>query len=147
MLSKRRNNSTMAAQHKSNPAHAGGAFLLPCIDTVQGFYFCPAAYQPHTSVYSGVSVDLPNSSAHNTAATQAAYTPPAPHRRAYRQAQRLRRYQIPPTRRTLYRAEQPPHYNKVYKGAAVRPPVMDPCQTAQHITDHASPAGWIAGKC
>lgn len=40
---------------KSNPAHAGRAFLLPCIDTVQGFSFCPAAYQPHTSVHSRFS--------------------------------------------------------------------------------------------
>nr|DAE34353.1 MAG TPA: hypothetical protein [Caudoviricetes sp.] len=30
-------------------------------------------------------------------------------------------YQIPPPRRTLYRSAQPPYYNKVYKGAAVRP--------------------------
>lgn len=47
--------------------------------------------------------------------------------------------QIPPPHRTLYRAGQPPYYNKVYKGAWVRP-VMDSCQTVQHITDHASPA-------
>jgi hypothetical protein len=59
---------------------------------VQGFYFCPAAYQPHTSVYSsffavhanytaqtpkpftglcsGVSVDFTNFSAHNTEANK-----------------------------------------------------------------------------
>lgn len=29
--------------------------------------------------------------------------------------------QIPPSRRTLYRTAQPPYYNKVYKGARVRP--------------------------
>lgn len=28
---------------------------MPCIDTVQGFSFCPAAYQLHTRVYSGFS--------------------------------------------------------------------------------------------
>lgn len=27
-----------------HPAHAGGAFLLPCIDTVQGFYFALLQY-------------------------------------------------------------------------------------------------------
>ena len=95
---------------------------MPCTDTVQGFLFCLATYQPRTSVYSGFSavhailytnnekpftelyrsfsVDLLHSSAHNTTAIQAAYTPP---------------------RRTLCRLAQPPYYNKVYKGAAVRP--------------------------
>jgi hypothetical protein len=36
------------------PPTLAGLFL-PCIDTVQGFYFYPAAYQPHTSVHSGFS--------------------------------------------------------------------------------------------
>lgn len=120
----------MALIKFSAPPQTGGAFLLPCIDTVQGFYFCPITYQPRTSVYSGlysihaiytaitskaftglyngVSVDLPHFSAHNTATAQAAYTQPAPRRRAYRQALHLRRCKIPPTRRTLYRAGQPP---------------------------------------
>jgi hypothetical protein len=38
-----------------SPAHAGGAFLLPCIDTVQGFSFCPAVYQLLTIVYGCLS--------------------------------------------------------------------------------------------
>lgn len=126
---------------------------------MQGFYFCPAACEPRASVYSGfchvhanyttsatkaftglysgVSIDLTNSSAHNTADTQAAYTPPAPRRSAYRQAQRLHRYQIPPPRRTLYRSGQPPYYNKVYKGARVRH-VIDPCPAVHHSADHVS---------
>ncbi len=84
----------------------GFSFVLHLL-SVQGFYFCPAAIQPHTSLYggfsavhaiyttttpkaftglySGVPVDLTYSNERNTAATQAAY------------------------------------YNKVYKGAAVRP--------------------------
>lgn len=41
---KRRSDSTMTEQHKTNPAHTGGAFLLPCIDTVQGFYFALLQY-------------------------------------------------------------------------------------------------------
>ena len=116
---------------------------MPCIDTVQGFSFCPAAREPLTSIYRdlsavhaiytartpkpftwlyrSVSVNSTHSRAHNTAATQAACTPPASRWRAYRQAQHLHRYQIPTPRRTLYRPAQPPYYNKVYKGAAVRP--------------------------
>ena len=116
---------------------------MPCIDTVQGFYFCAAAYQPHTSVYSGFSAvhaiirskrqnrlqgftaafplichipahtiqqthkptihHLRHAGAHHSAVVP----PPIP--------------EIPPPRRTLYRSTQPPYYNKVYKGAAVRP--------------------------
>lgn len=48
--------------------------------------------------------------------------------------------------RTLYSSAQPPHYNKVYEGAGVRP-VMDSCQTVQHSTDHASPAGSAPTVC
>ena len=54
---------------------------------------------------------------------------------------------IPPPRRTLYRPAQPPYYNKVYKGARVRPYYIDPCQTVQHIADHASPAGSAPAVC
>lgn len=54
------------------------------------------------------------------------------------------RYKTP--RRTLYSSAQPPYYNKVYKGAAVRP-VMDQCQTVQHSADHASPAGSAPTVC
>nr|DAK00204.1 MAG TPA: hypothetical protein [Caudoviricetes sp.] len=51
-----------------------------------------------TGLYRGISVNLTHSSAHNTAATQAAYAPLAPRWRAYRQVQPLHRYQIPPPR-------------------------------------------------
>ena len=64
----------------------------------------------------------------------------APRWMAYQRTKHLYRYQIPPPRRTLCRAAQPPYYNKVYKGAAARP-VMNSCQTVQHIANHASPAG------
>lgn len=64
---------------------------------------------------------MPYSSARNAANTQTACAPPAPRWRAYRQAQHLPQYQIPPPRLTLYRAAQLPYYNNVYKGAAVRP--------------------------
>lgn len=135
---------------------------MPCIDTVQGFYFYPAAYQPHTSVHSGfsainaiytaqtskaftglcmgVSVDLTHSSARNTAATQADYTPPAPRWSVSQHRSTSSVYQIPTPRRTLHSLAQPPiiiRYIRV-QGCA---PVMDPCQTVQHTADHASPAG------
>ena len=125
------------------------AFLLPggvsaTRKRFQRLFCCPCNYITTTpkafkGLYSGVSVDLTYSSAHNTADTQAAYTPPAQRWRAYGQALHLHRYQIPPPRRTLYRSTQPPiiiRYIKVH-GCA---PVVDPCRTVQHITDHASPA-------
>lgn len=113
-----------------------GLFFCLASDTVQGFSFCPAAYKPRTSVYSalciihtiytartskaftglysGVSVNLTHSSAHNTVATQAVYTPHEPRWRAYHQTQYSHRYQIQPPHRTLYSSAQPPYYNKVY---------------------------------
>ena len=53
--------------------------------------------------------------------------------------------QIPTPRRTLYRPAQPPYYNKVYKAQRCAP-VMDPCQTVQHIADQASPAEQSSSK-
>lgn len=82
-----------------------------------------------TGLCMGVSVNLTHPSAHNTADTQTAYAPPAPHWRAYRQALHLHRYKIPPPRRTLYRAGQPPIIICIGMGAPVRI-VMDPCQAA-----------------
>lgn len=66
--------------------------------------------------------------------------PPVPRWSVYQRPDALHRYQTPTPRRILHRSAQPPYYNKVYKGAGVRP-VMDPCQTVQHTADHASPAG------
>ena len=139
-----------------------GLFFCLASDTVQGFSFCPAAYKPRTSVYSalciihtiytartskaftglysGVSVNLTHSSAHNTVATQAVYTPHEPRWRAYHQTQYSHRYQIQPPRRTLYRAGQPPIIIR-YIRAQGRAPVMNPCQPVQHTADHTSPAG------
>jgi len=65
---------------------------------------------------------------------------------AYRQAQHLHRYQIPPPNRDAVQLSTAAYYNNVYKGAAVRTLVMDPCQTVQQIADHASPAGQSSGK-
>lgn len=117
------------------------AGLFFCLASVEGagLLFCPAAIQPHTSVYSAFfainevipptpqnstqvfagafPVDLLHSSAHNTAATQTAYAPSAPRWRAYHQAQYLHRYQIPPPNRDAVQLSTAAYYNKVYKGA------------------------------
>lgn len=127
---------------------------MPCIDTVQGFYFCPAAIQPHTSVYSAFCAvnAIRCKTAHMAlqwlfwlfAVFYAYYSAVYPailyslqgagghtSKRNTSSA-----YQIPPPRRTLYRSAQPSiiiRYIRVYLCA----PVMDPCQTVQHIADHA----------
>lgn len=88
------------------------AFTVAFLPSMQNY--TTKTSKAFTGLYSGFTVDLPYSSAHNTADTQADYTPPAPRWRAYRQALHLHRYQIPPPRRTLYRSAQPPYYNKVY---------------------------------
>lgn len=146
------------------------AGLFFCLASAEGagLLFCPAEIQPHTSVYStlciihaiytdqtprpftglysSVSVDFTHSKAHNVANTQTARTPPAPRWRAYRQALHLHRYQIPPTRWTLYRAAQPPiiiRYIKVQWCV----PVMDPCPAVQHSTDYSAGGGSVHPAC
>ena len=49
---------------------------------------------------------------------------PARRWRAYQRTKRLYQYQIPPPRRTLYRAAQPPYYNKVYIRVQRRAPLL-----------------------
>lgn len=137
------------------PAESAGLFFFPggvsaTHKRLPRLFFRPCNYtykapKPFTELYRGVSVDLRHSRARNTAATQAAYTPTAPRWRAYPQAQHLHRYQITPTHRTLYRAEQPPIIIW-YRGAPVRP-VMDPCPEVQHSADHASGSGSVHPAC
>lgn len=132
------------------PTPAGLFFCLASAEGA-GLLFCPAAIQPHTSVYSvfcavnanytandakrrtglysGFSCNYANSTAHNTRQTQAAIIPPAPRLSVSQRRSTSSTYQIPTTRRTLHRSAQPPYYNKVYKSAEV-----------QHTADHASPA-------
>lgn len=114
--------------------------LAPAEDA--GLLFCPAAIQPHTSVYSGfypvhaVIQHTPQNGAQGfTGAFPVAcpiLQPQIPDRH------KLLKYRLcragayhsaaaPPAHtryqrhtRTLYRPAQPPYYNKVYKGAAVR---------------------------
>lgn len=92
-----------------------------------------------TGLYRGISVNSTHSKAHNTAATQADYAPPAPRWRAYRQALHLHQYPDTAATPDAVQLSTAAYYNKVYKSAPL-PPVMDSCQTVQHITDHVSPA-------
>lgn len=134
------------------PGHAPGFSFALHLLRVQGFSFCQSVREPLTSIYNvlsafhanytattlkafaelcrGFSVDLLHSRTRNTADAQADYTPASQCWRAYRQALHLHRYQIPPTRRTMYREGQPHYYNKVYIRVQRCAPVMDPCQTA-----------------
>ena len=126
------------------------AFILPggvsaTHKRLQRVLFRPCNYTAHvtkqrTGLYRRFSGYLPRSTAYNTRQTKADITPPVPRWRAYRQALHLNRYKIQPPRRTLYRARQPPiiiRYIRVQQCA----PVVNPCQTAHHNADHASPAG------
>ena len=152
----------------SKPGHdVAGLFFCLASAEGAGLLFCPAAMHPYTSVYSefcAVHATIPptqqNSARGFTEAFPAicrifsllcggvsSYTaPPATRWSISQRRSTSSEYQIPAPRRTLYRPAQPPYYNKVYKGAPLHP-VMDPCQKVQQILDHASPAGWIAGKC
>lgn len=119
--------------------------LFFCLASAEGagLLFCPAAIQPHTSVYSafcavraiytahatkqrtrlyrGFSCNYARSTARDTRPTQAAIIPLAPRWSVSQRRNTSSEYQIPAPRRTLYRTAQPPYYNKVYKGAAVCP--------------------------
>ena len=124
------------------------AFVLPCCNTatqkrLQRVLCCPCSYtaratKQRTELYRGFTRDYARSTAHDIRPTQADIIPPAQCWSVSQRPDGLHRYQILPPLRTLHSSAQPPYYNKVYKGA---PPVMDPCQTVQHIADHASPAG------
>ena len=96
--------------------------------------------KPFTGLCMGVSVDLPYSSAQQYSRyTSRLYTTCATPEGIPSSAASPQIPQIPPPRRTLYRAGQPPiiiRYIRVQRCA----PVMDLCQTTQHIADHASPA-------
>lgn len=110
--------------------------------------FCPTP-KASTGLYSSVSVNLTHSSAHNTANTQAAYTPPAPRWRAYHQTLHLHQYQIQPPRWTLHSSAQTAYYNKVCKAQPCYGSMPDgaaycrPCQPGGVSSCRLR----IAGKC
>lgn len=133
-------------------------FARRCISFSQSFtavflpsmQLYPTTPKPFTGLYRGFSVDLPHSSAHNTAGAQAAYTPPAPRWRAYRQALHFHRYQTPPPNRDTVQGRAAAYYNKVYIRVRSCYGFM-PDSAAYHRP--CQPGGvssycvWIAGKC
>lgn len=125
----------------------------------RGFYF--ALLQPHTSVCSAfciVNATIPPTQQNSAQGFTGAFPEICPilplqipdrqkrlqyhlcnaggHTRVWTPSA-YTRYQTP--RRTLYRPAQPPIIIR-YIRAQRRAPVMDPCQTVQHIADRASPA-------
>lgn len=126
-----------------NPAPAGLFFCLASAEGA-GLLFCPAAIQTHTSVHSAfcsVHVELYHPR-HKTAhrvlhglfqlfavfylccmvgAIRLYCTACAALERITAPGRPAPIPEIPAPRRTLYSSAQPAYYNKVYKGAAVRP--------------------------
>ena len=104
---------------------------MPCFNTapckrLQRVLCSICSYTTHAAkqragLYSGFSCNLSHSTAADTKPTKAAIIPPAPHWSTSQRRSTSSIYQIPASRRTLYRSAQPPYYNKVYKGAGVRP--------------------------
>ena len=121
------------------------AGLFFCLASAEGagLLFCPVTIQPHTIVYSAFCIvnanytdraakqhtglyrrfsrNLYRSAAADTRPTQAVIMPPAPCWGASHRSSVSSVYPIPTPRRTLYRSAHTAYYNKVYKGAAVRP--------------------------
>lgn len=118
------------------------AGLFFCLASAEGAgFFCSAAIQPHTSVYSGfysvhavytthatkqrtglyrgIFCDCTNSTASNTRLAQAAITSPATRWNTSQRRNTSSAYQIPAPRRTLHSSAQTAYYNNVYKGAEV----------------------------
>lgn len=146
----------------STPPKLAGFFFYLASAEGAGLLFYPATIQPHTSVYSGiysVHAELYRPR-HKTPcrALQALFPRFVPfYRRKYQtdtsgynttcatleRITMLQHLQHMP-RWTLHRTAQPPYYNKVYIRVQMCPPVIDPCQTVQHIANHASPA---ASRC
>lgn len=112
-------------------AEGAGLLFLPCCGAtpykrLQRPFCRPCSYtaiaaKQHTGLYRRFSCNSPHSTAANNRPTQAAIISPAPRWSASQRRNASSAYQITPPRQTLYRPAQPPYYNKVYKGAAVRP--------------------------
>ena len=147
------------------------AGLFFCLASAEdaGLLFCPAAHEPHTSIYSGlyhVHAIIPptlQNGAHGFTGAFPAICPILPpqipdrHKRikcslrhvgAYHSAAALpahnQRYQRHAGRRTGQ------HSRPIiirYIRAQRCAPVIDPCQTVQRIADHASPAGSAPTVC
>lgn len=137
---------------------AGFSFCLAS-DTVQGFYFCPAACEPLTSIYSGFSaanaIIPPQRQKRLQGFTVAfplicptpAHTMQQPHKPPMHSLFHAGGHTVKCSASTdttatpdVVQGRAAAYYNKVYKGAGVRP-VMDLWQTVPQIANHTSPAG------
>ena len=112
----------------------------------------PCNYTTNTAkqragLYRGVSCNCTHSTAHNARPTQADIIPPAPRWCVSQRRSTSSAYQILTATPGRCIAQHSPPIIIMYIRGQRRTPVIDPCQTVQHIADHASPAGWIAGKC
>lgn len=133
---------------------------MPCIDTVQGFYFCPATIQPNTSVYSTLCIIhaiIPPKRQNRLHGFTAAFplicaipahTIQQPHKPPIRTCTPLdgtpssaTPAPIPDTTAApvavQVNAAPPPI---IIRYIRVRP-VIDPCPAVQHGADHASGSG------
>lgn len=129
---------------------AGLLFLLYCntatYKRLQRVLFRPCSYTANTTkqhvwLYRRVSCDLSNSTDADTRPTQAAIIPPAPRWSVSQRLDGLHRY--PRYQRHAGRCTGQ-HSRPIiirYIRAHGCGTVVDPCQTVQHIADHASPAG------
>lgn len=148
---------------------------MPCIDTVQGFYFCSATCERLTIIYSylsavnaiiqpqrktrlqGFTVAFPLIRPIPAHTIQQTHKPPI-HRLRHAGGHTVKRCTSTDTRHhrrtgTLYRSAQPPYYNNVYKGAAVRTCYRSipggaadrkPCQPGG-VLILPTPGGWSPG--
>lgn len=135
---------------------------MPCCNTatqkrLQRVLCSQCSYTTHatkqrTGLYRGVSCDCARSTANDNRPIQAAIIPPVQCWSISQRRIASSAYQIPPPRRTLHRPAQPPYYNNVYKGTAVRPCYRSMPDSAADCRP-CQPGGvsscrvWIAGKC
>ena len=128
---------------------------------MQGFYFCPAAVQPHTSVYSAfcaVNAIIPPTQQNSAQGFTSAFPVICPILQPIIQDRHKRLQYHTRHAGAHHSAAAPPAHTRYHRhagrctGQHSRPiiiryiraqrcaPVIDPCQTVQHIADHASPA-------
>ena len=135
---------------------------MPCIDTVQGFYFALMQYSPIQAFTARFVPFMQLYSSHRKTAhvalqalflrfslfhrpryqtdTSGYNTTCATLERTHAPGRTPAHTRYHTPRRTPYRPAQPPiiiRYIRVQRCA----PIMDPCQTVQRITDYANPAG------
>ena len=129
------------------------AFILPCCNIAKckrlqrvlrrQCSYTTQAIKQRTELYRRFSCDCARSSAHDTRPTQAAIYHLRHAGAHHNNRTHSSTYQIPPPPRALHRSAHLPYYNKVYKGAGVRPCyrfMSDDATTMQYTANHTSPA-------